>query len=187
MPPRAHESIRPVTLPACLFLTVVWQLACGTASVDPSRETAAAEAPPTSSGATEDPTPLPEALFVADHEAVGVEVDLLDVSRTGDALTVRWRYRTTLAEGVRLADGDDPYVLTRDAFLYDVHQKKYLVVEDGAGRPVAAEHAHDAGVVVKASAPLVAWAKFPAPPEDVERIAVHIPGVEVFERVGIGR
>ena len=112
-------------------------------------------------------------------------------------MTVRWQYRTDLEDGVILGDGDgdnDPYALTRGAYLLDeTHQKKYLVLEDDAGRPVAAEHEHntndtnDAGVIVRADAPLTAWAKFPAPPEDVEQIAVHLPGVDPFEAVAIGQ
>ncbi len=119
----------------------------------------------------------------------GIEVDLLEVSRTGDAITVRWQYRTELEKGVTLSDGDDPYALTRGAYLLDeTHQKKYLVLEDNAGRPVAAEHAHDdAGVVVRSNAPLTAWAKVPAPPGDVEQIAVHLPGVGPFEAVPVAQ
>ena len=139
----------------------------------------------------DEPTAEPSTLAVAAHEIACVEVDLLDVSRTGDAITVRWQYRTDLEAGVTLRehDDDDPYALTRAGYLLDeTHQKKYLVLEDDAGRPVAAEHAYDdAGVVVRADAPLAAWAKFPAPPDDVERIAVHLPGVHPFEDVAVGQ
>ena len=156
----------------------------------PSEAVAAADPIPGS----EEPTAEASTLAVAEHEVAGIEVDLLDVSRTGDAITVRWQYRTELENGVTLKDGDgndnDPYTLTRGAYLFDeAHQKKYLVLEDDAGRPIAAEHTHDddAGVVVRADAPLAAWAKFPAPLDDVEQIAVHLPGVGPFEDVAIGQ
>ena len=130
-------------------------------------------------------------LAVAEHEVAGVEVDLLEVSRTDDAITVRWQYRPGIEAGVTPSDADDPYALTRGAYLLDeTHQKKYLVLEDDAGRPVAAEHTYDdagSGVVVRADAPLTAWAKFPAPPGDVEQIAAHLPGVAPFESVAISQ
>ena len=192
-----------MTLTLLISLIGLFGASCGGASsADPSSGPA-----PTGTVAATDPVPELEeptaeagALAVAEHEIAGVEVELLDLSRTGDAITVRWQYRTDLEDGVTLrddvgdSDADDPYALTRGAYLLDeTHQKKYLVLEDDAGRPVAAEHAHDtndtndAGVVVRADAPLAAWAKFPAPPDDVEQIAVHLPGVDPFEAVAIGR
>ena len=178
----------------------------GASSADPADSTDPTDQPSdaASSGAAaaadsipespEGPTAEASALGVAEHEIAGIVVDLLDVSRTGDAITVRWRYHTGIEPGVTLSDDNDPYALTRGAYLLDeTHQKKYLVLEDGAGRPVAAGHAHntndtnDAGVVVRADVPLTAWAKFPAPPGDVEQIAVHLPGVGPFETVPVAQ
>ncbi len=197
-----------MTLTLLISLIGLFGAGCGGASsADPSDSTDSSDQPsdaaPTGAAAAADPIPGSEeltaeasALAVAEYEIAGVEVDLLEVSRNGDAITVHWQYRTDLEDGVTLRDDDDddPYALTRGAYLLDeTHQKKYLVLEDDAGRPVATEHAHDtndtndAGVVVRADAPLTAWAKFPAPPDDVEQIAIHLPGVDPFEAVVIGQ
>ena len=61
----------------------------------PSEAVAAADPIPGS----EEPTAEASTLAVAEHEVAGIEVDLLDVSRTGDAITVRWQYRTELENG----------------------------------------------------------------------------------------
>lgn len=191
------RAFHPVVLTLLVSLVGLFGASCGGASsADPADRPS--DAVPTDTASAADPIPESEepaakasALAVAEHETAGVEVDLLDVSRTGDAITVRWQYRTDLEDGVTLrdGDGDDPYALTRGAYLFDeTHQKKYLVLEDDTGRPVAAEHApDDAGGVVRADTPLTAWAKFPAPPGDVEQIAVHLPGVDPFKAVAIGQ
>ncbi|MDP6608287.1 MAG: hypothetical protein QF463_04405 [Vicinamibacterales bacterium] len=173
-----------------LSFTVLLQIGCGNAPSPDAPEPAPESATPSDAAAVEAAAPAPDVLATTSSSIDGVDVDLLYLSRTGDAITVRWQYRTTLAEGVSLDAGDDPYALTREAYLFDdTNQKKYMVVEDDAGRPVAAEHAQDegAGVVVTAEAPVVAWAKFPAPPDDTDRLTVHLPGIEPFENVAVGQ
>ena len=197
---RLPRPFHPVALTTLISLIDLFGASCGGASsADPADSTDQPSDPiPSEAAAAADPilgseesTVEATTLAVAEHEVAGVEVDLLEVSRTGDAITVRWQYRTGIEAGVTLSDADDPYALTRGAYLLDeTHQKKYLVLEDDAGRPVAAEHTYDdagSGVVVRADAPLTAWAKFPAPPGDVEQIAAHLPGVAPFESVAISQ
>ena len=197
---RLPRPFYPVALTTLISLIGLFGASCGGASsADPADSTDQPSDPTPSEAAaaadlipgSEESTVEATTLAVAEHELAGVEVDLLEVSRTGDAITVRWQYRTGIEAGVTLSDADDPQALTRGAYLLDeTHQKKYLVLEDDAGRPVAAEHTYDdagSGVVVRADAPLTAWAKFPAPPGDVEQIAVHLPGVGPFEDVAIGQ
>ena len=129
------------------------------------------------------------------HAIAGVSVDLLEVSRTGaDALTVRWQYRTTGSDEAMLgeSESDDPYSLTREAYLVDDRkQKKYLVLMDASDRPVASalDENHDEGspLILAPGEPLTAWAKFPAPSTEVERISIYLPDVEPFEDAAIGR
>jgi len=197
---RLPRPFHPVALTTLISLIGLFGASCGGASsADPADSTDQPSDPiPSEAAAAADPIPGSKestveatTLAVAEHEVAGVEVDLLEVSRTGDAITVRWQYRTGIEAGVTLSDADDPYALTRGAYLLDeTHQKKYLVLEDDAGRPVAAEHTYDdagSGVVVRADASLTAWAKFPAPPGDVKQIAAHLPGVAPFESVAIGQ
>ena len=155
---RLPRPFHPVALTTLISLIGLFGASGGGASsADPADSTDQPSDPiPREAVAAADPIPGSEestveatTLAVAEHEVAGVEVDLLDVSRIGDAITVRWQYRTELENGVTLSDGDgdgndnDPYALTRGAYLFDeAHQKKYLVLEDDAGRPVAAEHTH---------------------------------------------
>ena len=102
----------------------------------------------------------------ASHANAGVSVDLLEVSRTGaDALTVRWQYRTTALDETMLgeSESEDPYSLTREAYLVDDRKlKKYLVLMDASDRPVASalDENHDEGspLILAPGEPLTAWA-----------------------------
>ena len=124
-----------------------------------------------------------EVLAVSAYTIDGVSIELLSVSRTGvDAITVRWQYRTRVVEGIHLDPDDDPLDLARDAYLYDrVHQKKYMVIKDNTGQPVTNIHLDDTSLTITPETPLVVSAKFPAPPDNIKRISVYLPGVRPFE------
>ena len=62
------------------------------------------------------------------------------------------------------------------------NKKKYLVVKDTEGKCICSELQDD---VVKGSS-FNLWAKFPAPPADVQTITVVIPGFAPVESVLIG-
>lgn len=132
----------------------------------------------------------PASAFVQDHET-GVEVTLVEARRTGgESVTVKWRYRNTQPADVKISKGGsswvDPYRLTMDAFLIDpVNKKKYLVITDAEKIPLTSKHGDWQGVTLVPGQTLSAWAKFPAPPADVEKITVTIPGVAPFEDVPI--
>ena len=117
------------------------------------------------------------------HAIAGIAVDLLEVARTGaDAITIRWRYRNDTTEPKVLAEGDDPYRLTRDAYLADAIDKRYLLVTDEADRPVASMVDSDV-VTLAPGEELTAWAKFPAP--STERLSIYLPHVDPFEDVAV--
>lgn len=128
--------------------------------------------------------------FVQDHES-GVEVTLVEVRRTpGESVTVKWRYRNTLPNEVKIAKGgsswSDAYQLTMGAFLIDpVNKKKYLVITDAEKTPLTSKHGDWQGVTLAPGQVLSAWAKFPAPPAGVEKVTVTLPGVAPFEDVPI--
>ena len=176
----------------------VW-LGCGGSAPEDASPPAASEPAPASQPAT-DPTPAApaapavasDALGVEEHEVGGVEVELREVQRAqGDTLNVRWRYTNTTREDKVLATGlgwYTPYKLAGDTFLVDrVNQKKYLVITDVERAPVASRYGGDYEVVLDAGQTLNSWAKFPAPPPDVETISVYIPGVMPFEEISIGQ
>jgi pyruvate/2-oxoglutarate dehydrogenase complex dihydrolipoamide acyltransferase (E2) component len=151
-------------------------------------------APPTAAAQPAPPAEAPPAAaaspFVAEHET-GAEVTLVEAKRTGgDSVTVKWRYRNATASDVKVAKGGtswiSPYELTAEAFLVDpVNKKKYLVITDAEKLPLASKHGDWQGVTLKPGQTLSAWAKFPAPPADVEQITVSLPGVPPFEDVPV--
>ena len=181
--------IGPLFPALVLPIVILLHFGCGGVSPsDPAGSTSEAGSP-TAAVTTATFASKPERLAVAAYAVNGVDVELLDISRTGaDTITLQWQYRTELTPSVRLDAGDDPYGLTRDAYLYDsAHEKKYMVVEDDSGRPVTSIHIDDGRLTVSPDAPLTAWAKFPAPPADVEQVAIHLPGVELFESVALSQ
>jgi hypothetical protein len=192
------------TIAGALMLT-----ACGGAAPQaaqtaaPAGQTQATPAPPSESptasaqpaagpaeAAQAKPAAGAAAAFVGEH-STGVEVTLVEVRRTGgDSVTAKWRFRNTQSNEVKVAQGGTswsaPYELTAESFLIDpVNKKKYLVITDEKRLPLASKHGDWQGVTLKPGQTLSAWAKFPAPPSDVEKVTVTLPGVAPFEDVPV--
>jgi len=154
---------------------------------------AAAAQPATPASAAPTPAAVATAapaVLVQDHET-GVEVTLVELKRTsGDSVTLKWRYRNGTAGPVKISKGGsswlDAYQLTAGTFLIDpVNKKKYLVITDDQKYPLASKHGDWQGVTLEPGQTLASWAKLPAPPADVEKVAVTIPGVAPFENVPV--
>lgn len=132
----------------------------------------------------------PTAAFVAEHET-GVEVTLVELKRTaGDSVTAKWRYRNTQAADVKILKGgsawSEPYKLTMGAFLIDpINKKKYMVITDAENIPLASKHGDWQGYTLAPGQALSVWARFPAPPADVDKVTVTLPGVPPFEDVPV--
>ena len=124
-----------------------------------------------------------DALGVGAHPVGGVNVALTEVLRaSGDTLTVRWSYRNRTPEEKLFANK------ISETYLVDpVQGKKYLVVRDENDLPVTSRHDGPDGVHLPPGQTVDAWAKFAAPPDDVERISVYIPNLLPFEDIPIGR
>jgi hypothetical protein len=181
------------------FVVIVAAVACGGGSPsEPASPPAEGRAPAVGAAATAAPplatapsAPAPAAappapadgIATQDHQAPGVQVTLLEVKRTsGDTLTVRWRYRNGGTTAERLYENTaswyDKYRLTGPTYLVDpVNKKKYLVVTDAENNPIASEHRN----TIEPGEAFSAWAKFPAPPADVEKISVYVSGVPPFD------
>jgi hypothetical protein len=174
-PPPAQVAATPSAAEAA---GQVRQPAAATAPVAPPSEAALA----TSGGP-----------MVQEHAVAGIEVALVEARRTsGDTVTVRWRYRNTTSEEKVLSEGGTAwsavYRLTMDAYLIDAaNKKKYLVITDAEKNPIASKHGDWQGVKLAGGQTLNAWAKFPAPPAEVEKITVNIPDVPPFEDAPIVR
>lgn len=123
----------------------------------------------------------------ADAEWSGVQTDLLEVRRMSDnTIRVRWRWRNTGDKDVSLGAQDSVNLLRSETYLLDpANKKKLLVVTDAGGRPIGTVVGEAFKVKPKES--YAAWAKFPAPPANVEKITVVIAKTPPFEDVPIAK
>jgi hypothetical protein len=133
-------------------------------------------------------------LATEEHEVGEVEVTLLELKRTsGNTVTMQWQYENKSNEVKPLyhqkgAYAQDPYGLAIEAYIVDpANKKKYLVVEDAKGIPVAAKHKEgkDADIEIEPGKTLKTWAKYPAPPTKTEKVTVYIAGIPPLEDVPI--
>ncbi|HYV04493.1 MAG TPA: hypothetical protein VFB82_07910 [Blastocatellia bacterium] len=133
------------------------------------------------------------AIGVQDHEVEGVEVALLEVKRaSGNTVTIRWQYRNKTNEKKPLNHGAnmgmDSYRFAKDVYFLDPSGKKYVPLMDDQGKPIAAKH--DQFVFALNMSPkqtVTTWAKFPAPPAEVEKVNVYLPGAPPFEDIALGK
>ena len=133
----------------------------------------------------------PAAIATAEHEVGGVEVALMEVKRTtGDSVTIKFRYTNKTTEKKKLDHGGqglDAWRFAWDAYFVDpATNKKYETLKDQDGNPVAANHQQfGTGITLAARQVVNTWAKFPAPPPDVEKVTVYLPGAPPFEDVAV--
>lgn len=137
--------------------------------------------------------PVSAAIAVQDHEIEGVEVALLEVKRaSGNTVTIKWRYRNKTNEKKSLKHGAnmgmDSYRFAQDVYFLDPSQKKYVVLKDAQGIPFAAKHDQFAFALNMApNQTVTTWAKFAAPPADVEKLNIYLPGAPPFEDIALGK
>ena len=131
-------------------------------------------------------------IAVEPHAVGGVDVALLEVKRTsGNTLTVKWEYRNKTNEKKQLTDERtgwiDPYRLSYQMYLLDTkNHVKYTVAQDETKHPIAGKHgAVNKYIFIGPKQTLATWAKFAAPPADVVKVTVSIPGAAPFEDVTI--
>jgi hypothetical protein len=113
-------------------------------------------------------------------------VQALDLTRTtGGTLEVRLAF-SNISGSDRIAFEETFAGAAEDAgtiagvYLLDrVTRKKYFVIRDADGRPQCSTGLEPLGPGERR----VLWARFPAPPEDVDRVSIYVPEVEPFEDV----
>ncbi len=133
----------------------------------------------------------PAPLATADHEVDGVEVALMEVKRTpGDAVTIKFRYTNKTTDKKKLDHGGqglDAWRFGSDVYFVDpATNKKYTPLKDQNNYPIAAKHEQfGVGITFAPRQVVNTWAKFPAPPPEVEVITVYLPGAAPFEAVAI--
>ena len=130
-----------------------------------------------------------EGLGSGDGEQTGTKVVITDLKRGGSAVTLKFTIynnsNTELGTGMRFkADGykeNGGRSFSGIHLIDEVAKKKYFVVADTDGNCVCSEHVDD--IAPKAQTSL--WAKFPAPPDNIQKITVEIPHFTPIDDVPI--
>jgi len=132
-------------------------------------------------------------LGTSDHEVSGVEVTLLELKRTsGDTVTAKWRYTNKDHDTKQLSKATGwtaPYKLSIESYIVDpANKKKYLVLKDSKGKPIAAAHGSGStSIKLEGGKSINTWAKYPAPPAGVEKVSLYIQGAAPFEDIPLSK
>ncbi|MEO6165217.1 MAG: hypothetical protein ABIP88_13890 [Candidatus Binatia bacterium] len=156
---------------------------------------APAEAPAAAPSATPQapagqPAPAKAALATADGETPGARVEVQEFKRVSGG-TVMLRFTMindgdkTLAVGYAYGAGStSDYGTVAGVHLIEpVGKKKYLVIRDSENKCDCSRGVKD--IAAKSRANL--WARFPAPPDNVEKIGVVIPHFSPMDDVPLSR
>ena len=119
-----------------------------------------------------------------DGDISGLGVELTSVQKTGDTITVRFKYINSSDKGIFMRGQIGGQVDEKIYYVDAKNKKKYLVIRDTENKALAsAMHELD----LKAGETKGCWAKFPAPPSDVTAISVYIPGAPPFENITVAQ
>jgi hypothetical protein len=123
------------------------------------------------------------AIAKTESEWEGISVELLSVKRgDGDTITIQFKYvnngskefsPTSTQLGGNSASEEVYYVDPKN-------KKKYTVIEDAQKKAIASNMRN---ISLEPGASRSGWTKLPAPPADVTKITVYIPGAPPFESV----
>ncbi len=170
--------------------TVVSSTVSATAAPPPA---APAAAPATAATATTPPAAAtPNAIASAEGEKPGLRVDVTELKRSsGGTVMMKFTLSNNSQENVgfggywlgdNAAGGDTDYKAVGAVQLIDpVGKKKYLVMRD-ADRKCLCSRELDS---VKPGEKANLWAKFPAPPPDVQKITIVVPHFTPMDDVPI--
>jgi len=154
----------------------------------PATATEPSQTSPTASSSATSP------LATADAEQSGVRAELQELKRTSDNML---KLKFSVVDdsdkgfdiGTKFADlahngGSPDYRSFSGINLIDeVGKKKYFVVRDTEGSPLCSRGVDDLSPKSRA----LAWAEFPAPPANVQKITVSIPHFEPMTNVPISQ
>jgi hypothetical protein len=189
-----------------LLLSVLVVLSC--AKKEAPASATAAPAPATTSVATTSSAPAPAAspaaaapppaaattssgIASADGEKTGTRVDVTDLKRANGTVTLKMAFvndsENAIGFGYNFGDPDhqitDHGSIGAVQLVDPVGKKKYFVARDADGKCVCSRGIPD----VAPHSRLSLWAKFPAPPDDVQKISIVIPHFQPLDDVTISR
>ena len=122
-------------------------------------------------------------------EYPGLRVAIQELKRTSTTLTLKIMIindtDNSFGFGYRFTDGSavDHGSIAAVHLIDAAAKKKYFVVRDSEGVPLCSRSAPD----IAAKSRSLLWIKFPAPPDDVQKITVEIPHFPPVEDVPITR
>jgi hypothetical protein len=119
---------------------------------------------------------LANAELAGEGQTPGSKIVVTSLKRdAGGTVTLRFQLANDGDKTIKTYGVLGEYFALDNVHLIDAaNKKKYLVVKDDAGKCVCSELKDD---VVKGSR-FNLWAKFPAPPADVSKVSVIVPGFE---------
>jgi hypothetical protein len=139
---------------------------------------------------TPQPAPIPSSnvLPSTQGEFPGLTLTVQELKRSSSALTLKFALINQSKDGFAFSysfgEGDKEFDSIGGIHLIDAaNKKKYFVVRDTDGACVCSRNIAN----IAAGSQSVLWAKFPAPPDDVQKITVEIPHFPPFEDVPITR
>ena len=158
------------------WLIGVWLTGCNSTGSSAAPTPAPAPAP-AAAAAPQPASAVNTSAPATQGEYPGITLTIQELKRSSNVLTLKFvmanqskqSFRLGAVGGVHLIDG--------------TNKKKYFVVRDSDGACLCSR-----GVpMIETGAQAALWAKFPLPPDDVQKITVEIPHFPPFEDVAIGR
>ena len=170
------------------------ETATATSAPPPPTSAPSSQAAVTTSSAAPAPAPQPVAAGVVastDGEVAGTRIDIMELKRTsGGTLNLKFAIvnnseKTLNVHSAYLGDNSiskDSYRDVSGIHLIDpVNKKKYFVITDAEKRCVCSTDIQDISAGSRASV----WAKFPAPPPEVQKVTIEIPHFQPIDDVQI--
>ncbi len=161
------------------------------ATAPPAAAATTATAPPAAAAAAAAPAPAaPTGLATADGEKSGVTAVVHELKRTSGG-TVSLKFSITngsqedVSFGYNYADPAHDVIDFSSVggvqLIDEANRKKYFVVRDSAGKAVCSQKIGD----IKPGQTTNLWARFPAPPPEVQKISIVIPHFSPMDDVPI--
>jgi hypothetical protein len=177
----------------CLLLAAI--LACSNSkeptqaqASTPAPVTAGTVAPPAATPAAPAPAPS-RAIATGEGTLPGTHVEVLELKRSsGGTVTLRFAIvngsskTLDMSAVLPLLDLSGGYTVANAHLIDPVGRKKYFTARDSEGKCVCSTYAF-----INQGARANHWAKFPAPPDEVERLSVVIPPFAPMDDVPLTR
>jgi hypothetical protein len=150
---------------------------------------AAPAAPPAAAPATSPPPSAPATPPTNDGDLPGLKTAINELKRTSNSVTLKFTVINTSDNSFGMQGVFDGDSFGRFRHLGGVHlidaasKKKYFVVTDADGTFLSSNNIPN----IAPKSQITVWAKFPAPPDDVQKITVEIPHFVPVEDVAIIR